>query len=289
MQSKPDFEFIAYIDESGDPNLKRVRPIDDVGGTEWITLSAVLVRRVNDDKIAGWVSSINSAIGHANPQIIKFTKLSSSDKLQVCELASKLPLRMFVVASNKRNMRHYENPRAARIPSKQWFYNWLVRILVERVTDFCVRYADGNGLSRRHVKFVFSQTGGHSYSQTAAYHQILKYQARGGNMVLKRRMPRWEVMHWELVENFPHFKRAGLQLADVAASAFYHAVDNLDTGPCAPEFAKALTKVIARDELGVQADYGIVLQPTPDWAAPITDDQRAIFRHYGYKFRKDGR
>lgn len=286
MQSKPDFEFIAYIDESGDPSLKRVRPIDDVGGTEWITLSAVLVRRENDDKIADWVSTINDDIGRANSQIIKFTKLSDAEKLRVCKLTSALRLRIFVVASNKKNMRGYENPRAARMPSQQWFYNWLVRLLVERVTDFCLRYAGENSLERRHVKFVFSQTGGHSYSQTAAYHQILKYQSRGGKMVLQKRVPRWEVMHWELVEHYPHFKRAGLQLADVAASAFYHAVDQLDTGPCEPAYAKALGKVVARDEEGTQADYGLILQPTPACDAPITEDQRQIFRHYGYDFRR---
>jgi hypothetical protein len=232
--SDPDYEFVAYIDEAGDPGLKRVRPLDQVGSTEWMTISAVLVRRRYDDDLKAWVSEVLQTIGSANSQIIHFKDLTDSQKLAVCADLSQRPVRLFVVASNKKNMRGYRNERAEKAGSRQWFYNWLVRLLIERVTDYCFRYAVRNGLVRRHVKFVFSQTGGHSYSQTAAYHELLKYQSRGGSMMLNKRVPRWEVMSFKLVEHFPHYKRAGLQLADVVASAFYQAVDNLDTGRASP-------------------------------------------------------
>lgn len=282
--SVPDHEFVAYIDESGDPSLKRVRPIDEVGGTEWFTISAVLVRRQFDADISKWVAAINQELGSTNSQIIHFSHLSPLDRLRTAELLAQYPLRLFVVASNKKNMRQYRNVRAENTYSKQWFYNWMARILIERVTDFCWRYSQRHNLTRRHVKFVFSQTGGHSYSQTAAYHELLRYQARGKKMILNRWVPRWEVMHYKLVEHYPHFKRAGLQLADVVASSFYHAVDNLDTGPCESKYAAALAERIATSSTGEWKDYGVVLQPTPDWAAEISEDQRAIFRFYGYDF-----
>ncbi len=282
----PDYEFVAYIDEAGDPGLKRVRPIDPVGSTEWITISAVLVRRTRDDELKDWVANINANLGISNTQVIHFKNLDSTQRLEACRAINLLPLRLFAIVSNKKNMRQYRNTRAEARGSKQWFYNWLVRILIERVTDWCFRYSLRRGLARRHVKFVFSQSGGHSYSQTAAYHELLKHQVRGGKIILNKHAPRWEVMSFHLVEHYPHFKRAGLQLADVVASAFYQAVDNLDTGPCAPHYAIALRDRIAMNSDDEQRDYGLVLQPTPDWSVDITEEQRAVFRHYGYTFEK---
>lgn len=282
--TKPDYEFIAYIDESGDPGLKNVRPIDEKGSTEWMTVSAVVISREHEDAPKKWVADINRSIGETNTQVIHFKDLSPLHRLSVCEQVAALPVRLFVVASNKKNMRRHRNVKAEKVPSKQWFYNWLVRILVERVTDWCLRRARRQNLTRQHVKFVFSQSGGHSYSQTAAYHALLMKQARGGKPVLAKWVPRWEVMSHNLVEAYPHYQRAGLQLADVVASAFYQAVDNLDTGPCECSYAKALAPRMALTAHGDHHDYGVVLQPTPCWEAELGEDQKEIFGLYGYDF-----
>lgn len=282
--SIPDFEFIAYIDEAGDPGLKKVRPIDPIGSTEWMTVSAAVVSRANDDQAAGWVADINRTIGETNTQVIHFKDLSKESRLIVAEEVAKLPVRLFVVASNKKNMRRHRNRLAEQVPSKQWFYNWLVRILIERVTDWCARRADRMNLPRRHCKFVFSQSGGHSYSQTAAYHALLKKQARGGRPFLSKWVPRWDVMSMHLVEDYPHYQRAGLQISDIVASSFYQAVDNLDTGPCEFSYAKALRPRMASRLSGYYDDYGVVMQPTPCWKADITADQREIFEFYDYDF-----
>jgi len=285
----PDYEFVAYIDESGDPGLKNVRPIDKTGSTEWMTVSAVVVSRSKDDLVKNWVAGINLGLGKTNTQIIHFKDLTEAERLSVAEEVGKLPVRLFVVASNKKNMRRHRNEKAEKVRSKQWFYNWLIRILIERVTDWCHRKAQRNKLSRQHVKFVFSQSGGHSYSQTAAYHELLKKQARGGRPVLAKWVPKWQVMSHHLVEAYPHYKFAGLQLADVVASAFYQAIDNLDTGPCICTYAKALQPRIALNAFGESVDYGVVLQPTPCWQADISEDQREIFEFYGYDFTRPNR
>lgn len=282
----PDYEFIAYIDESGDPGLKRVRPIDETGSTEWLVISAVLVRRDRDNETKSWVTDLNKAVGRSHDHVIHFKDLDKDQKLVICQEMADLPIRIFCVASNKKNMRGYSNEKAAKVAAKQWFYNWIVRILLERITDFCLRYAEENKLSRRHVKFVFSQTGGHSYSQTAAYHDLIKRQSQGENIYLAKWKPRWEVMSFHLVENYPHYQRAGLQLADVAASAFYQAVDNLDTGPCRCDYAEALSPRVAMDADGNKRDYGLVFQPSAYWKADIGSDQEEIFRFYGYDFKR---
>jgi hypothetical protein len=282
----PDHEYVAYIDEAGDPGIKRVRPIDNQGGTEWMTVSAVLVRKPNIASVPHWVAGIIQQIGVTQRPDLHFRALSPTRKQTVCAMLAELPLRIFVVASNKKNMRGYRNISAEKVPSNQWFYNWLVRILVERITDYVERDAIARFGAPRLVKFEFSQRGGHSYSQTAAYHELLRVQSRTDNTVLKKWVPKRDVMNWKLVDSFPHKSRAGLQLSDVVASSFYTAVDCLDTGPCEPAYAKLLKPRVAFRDDNQYADYGVVLQPTPDWKADINEAQRAIFRFYGYAFQK---
>ena len=40
----PKIGYIAYIDESGDDGIRRVRPIDPGGASEWFVISAFVIR-----------------------------------------------------------------------------------------------------------------------------------------------------------------------------------------------------------------------------------------------------
>jgi len=288
---QPDYKYVAYIDEAGDPGLNRVRPIDPVGGTEWMVVGASLIRKENEANPPKWVGGMLHDIGIRQRPDLHFRDLSPTRQTRICSLMAALPAVYFVVASNKKNMRNYKNERAeAKSYSQQWFYNWLCRILIERITDFVLRDALRHHGRAENVKFEFSQRGGHRYSQTQAYHWLLKTQARTENMVLKRRIPKWEVMDYRLVHVYQHKERAGLQLADAVSSAFYTAIDNLDTGPCFYDPSKALKPRIAfeKTEFGDKKtdDYGVVLQPTPACDVDISEDQKHIFKYYGYYFKK---
>jgi hypothetical protein len=87
------------------------------------------------------------------------------------------------------------------------------------------------------------------------------------------------------MEAHPHHSRAGLQLADIVASAFYQAVDCLGPGNWNVDAAQALSPIMAKEK-GNVIDFGVALFPTPAWKAELTDDQRHIFRHYGYAFER---
>ena len=39
----PPYHYVAYVDESGDPGIERVRPIDNPGGSEWLIMGAMLI------------------------------------------------------------------------------------------------------------------------------------------------------------------------------------------------------------------------------------------------------
>jgi hypothetical protein len=53
----PDYEYIAYIDESGDQGLERVKPLDANGSSEWLIVSAVVIRKQNEAEKRGFATS----------------------------------------------------------------------------------------------------------------------------------------------------------------------------------------------------------------------------------------
>jgi hypothetical protein len=204
--------------------LKTVRPIDAVGGSEWLCLGAVVLRAKHDADVAEWVRSIQLKAGVRRETDLHYRNLPEFRKRIVCSELAKLPIRAFVLASNKKNMRQYRNQRAERVKSQQWFYNFCLRLLLERVTHFCYEHAKSDNASDRLLKIVYSERGGHSYGQTIAYHELLKNQAKAGALVLTKRRIFWEVVDWRLAEPASHKSSAGAQLADVMASAFVHRV-----------------------------------------------------------------
>jgi len=135
------------------------------------------------------------------------------------------------------------------------------------------------------LKVEFSERGGHQYSQTAAYHDYLKFQQEGDKVYLQKRQPVRGVLFSELMVEIPHGMRAGLQLADTVASAFYQAADVLGPGQWSTQAADALAPIMAREN-GIQRGFGVALFPTPPSKAELTLEQQTIFEAYGYNFKK---
>ena len=55
-----NYGFVAYIDESGDDGLAKVRPMHPSGSSEWFVLSAVVVRATNETAVGRWQRGILS-------------------------------------------------------------------------------------------------------------------------------------------------------------------------------------------------------------------------------------
>lgn len=278
-----DYGYIAYIDEAGDPGLTRVRPLDENGASEWLVLNAVVMKASREERVVEWVDKIRTDIGVTQRRHLHYRDLSPTRKLAVATSMSSLPIRAFAICSNKKNMRGYSNPRAAKMPSQQWFYNWCVRLLLERVTAFCEDRTVLDHGKRAMIKIEFSRRGGHHYSQTRAYHYYLGFQQEGDKIFLQKREPVTKMLSTDLMEDHPHYSRAGLQLADAVASAFYQAIDCLGPGKWELAPAKALSDVMAKEN-GTTKDFGVALFPTPPWKAKLTPEQRQIFEYYGYEF-----
>jgi len=283
MSNAPSPYYVAFIDEAGDPGLNTVRPIDKTGSTEWLCLGAIVVKASDEPKIGGWVSAIKSKAEIKGPVDLHYRNLPDFRKTIVCSELAKLPLRAFILTSNKKNMRRHRNPRAERYSSQQWFYNFCLRMLCERVTQFCSEHARSQRADGRLLKLIYSERGGHSYGQTIAYHELLKNQAKAGELYLTKRRIYWEVLDWRLAEAVSHKSCEGAQLADILTSAFYQAVDTLPPTKWDNSFAKLLRPVMAKEN-GRYMNFGVALQPTPPSKGKLTDQQKEIFEFYGYAF-----
>ncbi len=270
--------YILYVDEAGDTGLQRVQPIDPAGSSEWLVIGGVLVRAEREMETVRWVRAIREKIRIRQRPDLHFRLLSDDRKNAVCQEIASLPVRCFVLLSNKKNLRGYKNTRAehARTSTQEWYYNFCVRLLLERVTHYVKGRTQHDFGETRHVEVVFSDRGGMKYSQTKAYYDLLRAQARSGSTVLKKRTIQWEVLHPHLVRSIPHRQNAGVQLADAVASSFYQAAS------AKGDHAKQLAKVLPMEN-GKRRDYSVALMPTPPAAAELTAAQKDIFRYFGYK------
>jgi len=280
----PSYSYVAYIDESGDPGIKKVKPLDHNGSSEWLMLSAVVVAAHREPEVADWIAEMAAAMNSRQMRDIHFAKLSPRRKLLACEHVAKRPVRCFVVASNKQNMKGWQNPWAEKIPSDNWFYCWMTRLLIERVTHWVRAHSIEQFGEVRRVKLIFSERGGLSYSQLNAYYEWLRY--KGDNQFLPLGNIAYDTISMRLLEVHNHAGHAGLKLPDIVASAFFKAADVHDTGALDANFAKALKPRMARwpDKSGGQiAGYGVKMMPGfGQVRRRVQPCQLEIFSYFGY-------
>lgn len=278
----PPYEFIAYFDEAGDPGVKAVAPIDKNGASEWFTLGCALVRASNEHLLIDLIRRLKSEINSKQRPDLHFRHLGENKKQHICDALAKEPVRFSVLASNKKNMRNYRNTAAEAVSlhPNNWFYNYCVRILLERVTDWCERRSIAELGESKHVKLVFSKRGGHSYRHVETYTELLSIQSSTDRLYQTVRAPKFSVLDHRLIEVAQHEQNAGCQIADIVASAFYQAVH---TGgrKWTTNHAKALGPRIASID-GHIANEGVTLLPWNPRIAALSPKQAEIFRYYGY-------
>jgi Protein of unknown function (DUF3800) len=282
----PAYEYIAYIDEAGDPGLSKVRPLDPFGASEWLTLCAVVIRSKYELEVVTWVRDLRERIRDTQGAALHFRTLSDARKRIVASGLADRRVGGFAVVSHKPNMKQHHNPAAeASLAPRGWFYNWCARLLLERVTDAVERHAYANFGEPKFVKLVFSQRGGVKYNWLRVYLEVLKKQAETHTTFLTKRLIKPAVIHPTLFEAIPSAQSAGCQLADVVTSAFHCAADARGSRwNVVP--AQCLQPIMVK-EGGRYADYGVALQPYPAWRAGmgLIPEQREIFSFYGYDFR----
>jgi hypothetical protein len=245
-------------------------------------LAAVVIKAENQSLVPQWTENIIAEFKNHQRPDLHFTGLNPAKRKRACKMLAEFEARYFVVASNKKNMEGYTNPFAGKIPSSNWFYCWMTRLLLERVTTFVHDHSMKAYGEPRKLRIEYSARGGLRYSQMHAYYEWMKL--KKFNPYLPWGRIQWDVMDKDLLRVYPHREREGLQIADVVASAFFKACDKHDTGGCDPSFAKILRARMGRHpdtKRGEISGFGVKLMPSMR-KAKLDADQAEIFRFYGY-------
>jgi len=273
--------YVAYIDEAGDDGLQRVRPDGPNAASEWMVLSCVLVKAEREQEVLPWLKDLMTSFNQHQMTHLHFRQLKDDKRAIACQALASLPVRLFAVVTNKRNMVKYKNLSAekAKINVTAWFYVWLIRILVERVSDYCARKTERDHGEVRHIRFEFASRGGVKIGDVARYLAYLKDQDEFGLLYNTYWKPAWNVMDFAQIYTFPAKERAGLQFADCVASAFYSALETTAEGGVKPDFAKMLAPRMARSRKDRIYDFG--LKVWPNYAPTvIKPNQKEILEFY---------
>lgn len=275
--------YIAYIDEAGDDGLRSIRTRERGGSSEWLVLSAVVIKSEREAEVLGWVKEIVAAMQQHQLHHLHFAKLTSEKRLIACEMLSKLPLRIFVVLSHKRNMQGYRNVRAERanVNRTARFYCWITRLLLEKVTSYCGARSLRDYDEFRPVRFEFSDRGGVRVAEVRNYIKLLERQSRMRMLHLTAGDLDWRVVDNEQLASYPNKMRAGLQLADIAASAFFSGLEYSAQGTTDPSPAKSLLLPVAKNGHGRRFHFGVKLMP--GWLRQLPPEQADLIEFYRNK------
>lgn len=269
----------VYIDEAGDPGVRDGLAYRSTRH-EWLCISAVITRSNRDSEIVEWVRGLREKASSTQSASLHYHKIRADRRAAVCEALAKRPCRAFVIASHKSNLREYVNPRIGAMMDGGTFYNWCLRLLLERVTSWAEAWQRSHLSGPEPLRIVFAQRG-HDWDHFFSYVDLLQMQKRAGTLYLKGPGLAVELLareHW-IVEQAA--LNAGLQLADTVASSFYQAANssapNFDMRP-----ACELAPVMPCRQ-GTAANYSVTLFPLAHQAS-VPEEARPIFEHYGYRF-----
>ncbi|MGC1445011.1 MAG: DUF3800 domain-containing protein [Xanthobacteraceae bacterium] len=284
LTKPPQYYYIACIDEAGDPGIRRVRPLDPNGGSEWLVLGCSLIQVKSESDQVLWVRNILDKLRLKQQTVLHFRELDEWRKPLSCQLLGDIQdVRLFAMLSNKKNMKGHRNIRAASrsegIGIDQVFYNWCLRIILERVTDFVFRHSIRTYGEPRHVKIVLGERGTHSYARATWYAQMLKDQSKKGTTYIDTRTINWQVFDSRLIEVSQPKLNAGLQLADIVASSFFQGVDILPPTIFNTNNARLLRPRIAEKD-GTLENFGVTFLPFNYHEATLRPEQIDIFEFF---------
>lgn len=271
--------FVAYIDESGDTGLHNVRPRSPSGASEWLILSCFLIRAERDSSVPTWVNEIKGQFRNHQRPDLHYSALIPVKKAIACQALATKPCRLFVVMSNKRNIEGYRNPNLDD-GNKAWLYWFMARLLLERVTEYCHLATHDRERGSVVLRIVFSRRGGLRYIDFVNYLRKLQRQSRAGMLVLGQGDLTWSLIDFDEIRVLDHSQRAGLQLADIGAAAFFQAVERNRPAECDPQYAKMLKGVVARRGRSALS-FGIKTMPELS-SMDLSQQQREIFEFYGF-------
>lgn len=254
--------FIAYIDESGDDGLDKFRLQGANGGAStWLVLSAFVTRYSRDLELVSWRNEILSRIPERKSRNLHFAQLNHAQKIVAAQSIATKRCQAVSVLSDKTTISE------GIYKQKNQLYFYLARYLVERVSWLCRdlrrQVPEGDG----RAKIIFSRRGGMSYPDFRQYLEKLRDS--------ENTQIHWPVIDIAGIEAEDHSRRAGLQLADIVASAFSSGIEPNRHGNCEARYAEILKPIVFQRNKNYFS-YGMKLVPQFDRLTLSDEQQRLI-------------
>lgn len=218
--------------------------------------------------------SILTAMGRTKKKReIHFRNLSHEQKVFACSEISRMPIRTAVVMSNKATIP--EHPRKDLFSEKNTLYWYLTKYLVERISHCCAqlrpKVTEGNG----QAKLVFSKRGNMNYRDFQDYLEKVK---DGNTKYPEFNSINWNIIDIAAIEARDHSTRAGLQIADCIASAFFTAVEPNYYGMTERRYADQLRKIVYHRN-GKRIGNGLKYVPSLD-QMKLSEEQTEFLTNY---------
>ncbi|MEO0344348.1 MAG: DUF3800 domain-containing protein [Pseudomonadota bacterium] len=281
-----------FVDEAGDDKIGNFRPEHSNGHSEWLCLGGYLVKADQFLELEEIRDEIAKSIGGKKGQIIHFKNYKPKNKCKVSEKLAEYSARGFVVCSYKRTLIGYRNERAERAgnkdSNKDWVYNFVTRLLLERVTPFVVDHARQAKIEQPKLKIIMANRKGHGFGHFKAYVHQITNQAKAGTTHLDTRIIEPNVLSYNLVERAPMSSLSGLQLADILVSSTFQSIEQTSpTYGLAP--VKKMKKIFAGQERWggsplFKNGLGLTVYPAVEAAETMTKHQKEIFEYFDYDF-----
>jgi hypothetical protein len=263
------YSHVVYIDEAGDEGFGKLRTDKSGGQSRWLLLGAAIVRNADDLFLPAWRDQILERFPEKKQRDLHFRNLNHAQKVVVCQEIAQRRIAGCVTLSNK-----------TTIPGSKWaelfkrpgqLYNFLVRWLLERVTNFCATDAKDLKMKGR-VKVVFSRRGGTDYQAMNEYMCLM----RDG----REKLPPAGSIDWAVFSPVDivvevHSKWAGLQIADAITSAFFNAVEPNGYGNLETRYANGLRNTMIKRS-GSALGFGVTPVPSLQKCQPNAE-QKAFF------------
>ncbi len=186
----------------------------------------------------------------------------------------------------------YRNERAEAAgnssSNRQYLYNFVVRLLLERVTAFVRDDAEINGVEQPLLRIIMASRRGHHFGHFKAYVLQLIRQAKAESTFLNTREVDPDILKYSLIERMPASQHPGLQLADIVVSSVFQSIEQ--SSPAYSEKpAEFLRSIIAgkprwKDGRSFKNNVGLTIYPANQAMDLINKDQEAFFTKFDYDF-----
>ncbi|UWP91400.1 DUF3800 domain-containing protein [Aliiroseovarius crassostreae] len=282
------YHYILYVDEAGDDKTESLKPGDPNGNSEWLCLGGYVVRANFEASLEERRNTLLRDIGGQDGGVLHYRNYKPKNRLKVCKKLATFRARAFVVCSFKKTMVGHSNPRAATSggDERQILYNFVTRLLLERVTEFVHDDAVKRGHKEPVLKIVMASRKGHHFGHFKEYVQKLLQQAKEGTTFLGTKEIRHEVLRYDQIERAPASKVPGLQLADAVVSATFQSIEQ-----SSPHYsdrpALDLSGIIAKKKHHPwfpkkASNVGMTLFKATEVLDLLSDEQWEFFEAFGY-------